>query len=209
MKKIGLVILIFISLISIIVFAETVTKTVNVQYFFPKIATWFTVPNWFYYWKEGGVVPDMSQFTYGCSGYGEFISPSTLRLGADASEEHYPTKYTIGGVTFGGAKGIDCAAEVCAHELYHKWVYDQWQGAWAGKVDTDGDELPDDYETTVSGTNPQNPDTYDVKGIRNNSDYYWYGDQEFMCMKAGNGKKGVASKDWADPGKQSTHTTIW
>jgi len=168
-----------------------------------------TIPNWFYYWKDGNVVSDINQFTYGASGYGEFIPPSTLRLGDEAAGEHYPSKYSIGGIVFGGAKGIDCVSEVCAHELYHKWVYDQWQGPWVGEIDTDEDGLPDDYENSISGTDPNKPDTYNVAGIRDYPDYSWYGDQELMAMKAGDGKKGVATKDWSDPGKQSTHTSVW
>jgi len=165
-------------------------------------------PNWFEYWKRDAAVPNMGSFTYDpAGGYGGFTPPTTLELGPHACDEHYPTKYTIGGITFGGAKGIDCAAEVCAHELYHKWVYDNWHDGWKGQPDPDGDELPNEYENTTSHTNISNPDTHNVAGIRHYAGYASYGDQEWMAMRAGDGKKGIDEKDWANPGSQTDGVT--
>ncbi|MDH4140696.1 MAG: PKD domain-containing protein, partial [Coriobacteriia bacterium] len=152
---------------------------------------------------------DMGSFAYNdkLPGYGRFSSPNTLELGPSAGNVHYAGGLTIGGITFGGAEGIDCTAEVCAHELYHKWVYDQNQGPWGSMTHSDSDRLPDTYETDVSGTIIDNPDTHDVAGIKGYPPYHDYGDQEWMAMRAGNGEVGYPLKDWAYPGKQTQTST--
>ena len=161
-------------------------------------------PNWFEFWKKDKAVPNMDSFTFDpAGGYGCFRSPATLELGPPACDIHYPTKYTIGGIAFGGAKGIDCAAEVCAHELYHKWVYDKWHDGWKGLHDRDGDELENEYENKTSKTDWKQSDMYNVAVIRHHAPYAGYGDQEWMAMKAGDGKQGVDEKDWANPGSQT------
>jgi hypothetical protein len=95
--------------------------------------------------------------------------------------------------------GIDCTSEVVAHEKYHRWVHNNWHsgGQWNGQQDTDGDQLPDDYENNVSHTNADSSDSYNVAGIRNYPPYRRYGDQEYMAMKIGNHLQGVSQKDWS------------
>lgn len=171
-------------------------------------------PNWFDYWPKDGAVPGMVGFGYNSKiGYGQFAPPSTLQVGPSAGGEHYTTTvlgirfggYTIGGIFFGGATGIDCAAEVCGHERYHKLIYDNNQSPpWNDQANHhDTDELIDDYETGTSHTLIDNPDTHNVAGIRRHPKYARYGDQEWMAMRTGNGLTGIVGKDWAHPGKRT------
>ncbi len=175
-------------------------KSKQFKIFFEKDVVSGGSPYWFQYWKRDTAVPGMTDFLYGTAGYGVFEpATGTLKLGQPAGGIHYPGGYTIGGITFGGAEGIDCAAEVCAHESYHKLVYDTMRG----QPDADGDELPDDYETNTSMTKIDDPDTHNVAGIRGHASYGSYGDQEWMAMQAGDKKKGTVENDWANPGKQT------
>ena len=84
------------------------------------------LPNWFEYWKDDKVVPNMEYFSYNssCNGYGYFIPPNTLALGLKSPEENYPGGLEINGKHFGGQKGIDCVAVTVAHEIFHKQVYE-------------------------------------------------------------------------------------
>ena len=167
------------------------------------------LPNWFEFWKEDEVVPDMDYFTYNssCNGYGYFITPNTLALGLKAPEENYPGGLEINGKHFGGQKGIDCVAVTVAHELFHKWVYENNQpgGLWDGWTHSDADGLPDDYEIEI-GTDPTKKDTFDLAGLIGMPEYAEYGDQEYAAILAEEGKKGIYSKDWAFPGKQTVPT---
>jgi len=105
-----------------------------------------------------------------------------------------------------GVQGIDCTAEVVAHERYHQWVYFNWLpgGFWESQYgphsshnDRDGDWLPNEYESTVSNTDPDNSDTHRVARIMNRPDIYEVGDQEYMAMLAGNGMTGDPQRDWS------------
>jgi len=138
------------------------------------------------------------------SGYGS-TQGNTVKIGPSAATVHYPihgdTGYTINNVDFGGndVNGIDCTAEVVAHEKYHRWVYRNWQsgGIWYGQTDTDGDGLPDNYEVNISSTFPDSSDSYHVAIIRNHPPYQAYGDQEYMAMVTANGMVGDSLKDWS------------
>jgi hypothetical protein len=186
-------------------------------------------PNWFEHWTTDGTVPDLSSANYnaGLSAYGQWTG-SQVELGPSASGQHYGSAIVLtdtfyGTESFGGpaVKGIDCAAEVIAHETYHAWVDDQWEtgGSFDGQTDSDKDwqpsepcgaytcyyrdELPDFYETGTSHTWNNHSDTYDLEHLKSGI-YRYYGDQEYMAMRAGNGSRGIPGKDWANPGKQST-----
>jgi len=177
-------------------------------------------PNWFEYWIKDGSVPDMSGTKYNGNGAGYGLSDGTnVYLHKAAAGVHYSNPITLttsfGTETFGGpsVKGIDCAAEVVAHERYHNWVSDQWKtgGSFSGKTDSDkglqatdcNDRLPDSYETDTSKTKNDDTDTYSLETVKH-PDYRRYGDNEYMAMRTANSKKGDASKDWANPGKQTT-----
>lgn len=200
----------------------THTKGRNFKLFFPKEGNddGDSEPNWFEYWKADGAVPNMDQFLYdpAATWYGCYCS-GKLYLGSSAAGQHYSSAIVLnthfGTESFGGptVKGVDSVAEIIGHELYHSWVRDQWKsgGAWDGKDDTDegvpcddcDDNLPDDYEENTSHTDPDDKtDTYDLEHIKK-SDYKRYGDNEYMAMRAGNGSRGIAIRDWANPGKQS------
>lgn len=185
-------------------------------------------PNWFRYWKKDKAVPDMESSTYDPTipGYGRMTGFGVLKLGSIAAGQHYDPAIVLTGTAlgtglekteiFGGPKvtGIDCVAEVIAHENYHKWVNDQWGffGSFFLRTDSDedikinkDDNLPDFYEKATSKTSITNTDTYnlDAKKSPQTHEYARYGDQEYMAMRTGNDKKGVKSGDWAYPGKQT------
>jgi len=177
-------------------------------------------PNWFEYWKRDGPVPNMAGVKYDATAtsYGYCTAAGEVYLTPYSAGQHYGAAIVLatffGTESFGGptVKGIDCAAEVIAHELYHKWVTDQWKagGSFAGKADSDkglqaadcDDRLPDFYETATSHTLNNDTDTYDLEH-RKSSTYRTYGDQEYMAMRTADGARGTSSKDWANPGKQS------
>jgi hypothetical protein len=176
-------------------------------------------PNWFEYWKIDEAVPKLDQVDYDpvSAGYG-YWSGSQVYICSAGCGQHYFNTIVLntyyGTESFGGPpiKGIDCAAEVVAHELFHKWVDDEWEegGYFHGETDSDvdmpspgcNDQLPDFYESATSHTRNDHCDTYDLE--HNKHPNYWrYGDQEYMCMRTANNIKGTPSNDWANPGKQT------
>ncbi|MCB1121555.1 MAG: hypothetical protein KJT03_08405, partial [Verrucomicrobiae bacterium] len=177
------------------------------------------IPNWFEYWKEDQPVLDqtLSIVVYDATsppsrtGYYDPNS-DTVRIGPRGAAVQYPLGLTINGVTYGGAEGIDCLAEVCRHELRHKWITDNWAVNWAGQTDSDfdnsnppefNDELPDFFEESTVGTSPVNVDTYDLEHAKHPV-YKYYGDNEYYCIIYADGEKGIPERDWAYPGKQSS-----
>jgi hypothetical protein len=186
------------------------------------------VPNWFEHWATDGAVPGLGSANYNAAlgAYGQWTG-SQVELGASAAGQHYGSAIVLntfyGTESFGGpaVKGIDCAAEVIAHERNHAWVDEQWAsgGIFHGQTDSDKDwqasepcgsytcyyrdELPDFYENTVSHTWNNHSDTYDLEHLKSGV-YRYYGDQEYMCLRVGNGTRGDPARDWANPGKQST-----
>jgi hypothetical protein len=173
-------------------------------------------PNWFEHWKSDGAVPNMAGANYDASStaYGYCTAAGVVYLTPHSAGQHYSSAIVVGTESFGGptVKGIDCTAEIIAHELYHKWVTDQWKsgGSFHSKTDSDkgvptadcNDRLPDFYETATSHTLNNDTDTYDLEH-KKSSVYRKYGDEEYMAMREGNGARGTTSKDWAKPGKQS------
>lgn len=96
-------------------------------------------------------------------------------------------------------KGIDTLAATLVHEKEHRVVDQNWLsgGIWNGKLDSDNDELPDDYE-----------DAHVAEGYNKNNRFSFptfpYGDDEEVYVeKKAYGTTGVSSEDWANPGKQS------
>jgi PKD repeat protein len=193
-------------------------------------------PNWLEYWAEDGAVPlltNIVRYNASGTGYGVSYGNGVIELEPLAATQHYNTPLVIpnttlspGGESFGGptVTGIDCAAEVMAHEYYHNWVDTQWYGGgmFIWQQDSDflntpitydnetmyfNDRLPDFYEQSVSFTDWHDfTDTYNLKTIKDDV-YKFYGDQEYMAMRAGNGARGIAENDWAYPGKQAGNRT--
>jgi hypothetical protein len=209
-------------------YSGTATKTENFKLFFVKDGKdkGGDEPNWFTYWIRDEAVPSLNKFQYDPAqrGWGLYTAATgKLVVGPKAAKVHYETPVVVPGTfygteSFGGPsiKGIDCAAEVVAHELYHKWVWEQWKShSWTSETDSDvgmpsagcNDYLPDYYETSVSHTSNSNTDTYGLERLKSPS-YRTYGDQEYMAMRAGDQKKGIAANDWANPGKQTNPTDL-
>jgi PKD repeat protein len=188
------------------------------------------LPNWFEYWMDDGAVPGLAPpVKYGPNmpGYGVSTAAGEVAVFPLAATIHYPaplvipsTNHNPAGESFGGpdVEGIDCVAEVIAHENYHKWVNEQWLagGSFAGKADSDyyvlgnktyNDKLPDDYENTVSLTFDSDTDSY-LLGLLKHPQYEYYGDNEYMAMRAGNTGRGIPTNDWAYPGKQANGSVV-
>ncbi|MCJ7448226.1 MAG: T9SS type A sorting domain-containing protein [Bacteroidales bacterium] len=175
-------------------------------------------PNWFRYWKRDGAVPNMGVAKYDASSAydGYMTDGGELYLTPYSAGQHYSSPIVInssfGTESFGGptVKGIDCTAEIIAHELYHKWVNEQWQAGAFREPDSDKglqaadcwDKLPDTYETNTSKTKNDDTDTYNLE-TKKGSEYRKYGDNEYMAMRTANGVTGEPFKDWASPGKQT------
>ena len=164
-------------------------------------------PNWYAYWKSGNVCGIASDVHYeeDAGSYG-FYNPGEnhVNICAIAGDTNTgpETYYTDGGTdnitVTGQGKGPYCAAETIAHEKYHKYVYDTYNG----QTDTDGDGIPNTVEGTLLGVSTliNDPDTYNMGG-----NYSSYGDQEIRCRKKelNTGITVDATKDWADPGTNS------
>ena len=70
-------------------------------------------------------------------------------------------------------------------------------GIWHGKADSDGDELPDDWEDANAAIGYDKNNRFSFAGFP-------YGDdEEVYCEYAAFGTTGDSTKDWANPGKQS------
>ena len=212
------------------------TKDLTYKVFFEKDGDddgdckWWKVwepcePNWFEYWGDDGAVPQLNQSdvkydpSKGPNSYGAYSQiTDNIKLGGAASNTHYPNGIFVPATTncpggnFGGATGIDCAAEVIEHEGHHKWIRHNWDsgGIWEGMPDSDegdptaayDDDLPDDYETNTTNTATDNVDSCNLETLKASS-YKYYGDNEFAVMVYSDGSTGVASNDWANPGKQT------
>lgn len=193
-------------------------------------------PNWFEYWGDDGAVTglDAADVNYDTTCPAGYICYGSWRSSDDnvyikdgAAETHYAAGINVPAVAdtcpggnFGGAKGIDCAAEVLAHERRHETIYHNWDegDAWnpsdgppladsddtnhPTKHDRPGDDLPDTYETTL-GTANNNVDSCDL-ATHKAATYSTYGDNEFDAMNTSDGATGTAANDWANPGKQTT-----
>jgi len=85
------------------------------------------------------------------------------------------------------------------HEKKHAEVDRNWLqgGIWYGKEDTDGDELPDEWEDENAALG------YDKNNRYSFTDFPFGDDEEVYCEHSAFGTKGIESEDWANPGKQS------
>lgn len=191
------------------------------EVFFPKTQTNHpglnagTDPNWFFYWKEGGVcsIPGTAIYDGSRNLYG-YVRPGTdmiLRIGSLAPETNTgPETFTgvapYGSVTVTGTgKGIKCVAETVTHEVHHLTLFT----TLAGRPDADGDGIADADEGTLDGinSNPASGDTYGLGtafGDPPGTGYHLYGDNELRCRKKELSPDPYdPMKDWANPGCQS------
>ena len=108
------------------------------EVFFPKNATNHPggqagSPNWFYYWKEGGVCGIPSDCIFDPQAEYGWTQPRTdniVRIGIDAAEintgpETYTSRLAAFGsiTTTGTGRGIKCVAETIQHEQHHLYLY--------------------------------------------------------------------------------------
>ena len=167
------------------------------------------VPNWFEYWNKERTVPDMEDAEYDDKGAGYSYwdhNEGKVYLCKAAGGIYYPRGITVttdvGTETFGGpeVKGIDCAAQVIAHENYHKKVTnelkgnrtdsDKWQGdkshicfdewnifGWNlcvnGKDYEKGDSCPDGLpDSYETDTSHTDPDNPDTWNLEEAKGYH-------------------------------------
>ena len=174
-----------------------------------------TVPNWFFYWKDGQVcgIPDTAMYDSGSESYG-YVRPGVdeiLRLGLKA-----PTKgdgphacnsgsSVYGSITITGqGKGIRCVAETVAHELGHLFFHRRKAMYVGADGDCDGIINPDEAVIAGIKSDPLNPDTFNLASFID-PDYSDYGDEEARCrlIELNNSIKIYPTRDWANPGCQS------
>ncbi len=183
------------------------------EVFFPKADTNHpgagtgTTPNWYFYWA-GTAVPgyDITSGLYSyavgtATDYAEYNgNPGaphyTIRGPASAGQETYNTPAAGLAVD---RKGIDTLAATLVHEKTHR-IVDQNAlagGIWNGKTDTDGDELPDEVEDAMAAQG------FDKTKKTTFSPFPYGDDEEVYCEIQAFSARGDATKDWANPGKQS------
>jgi hypothetical protein len=185
-------------------------------------------PCWFVFWREGAV-PGLEEFEFrfippepGEEKFGKsevyldiFITLYSFIVFQDAGRTHYSGGLKIGNIEFGGAKGIDCCAEVVEHEKEHVRLSEEVKLPFVNdneppidSTDKVGDGLADFREETY-GCSISSKDTYGIASIKCSigniecsNAYKKSGDQEYAALIAGLGKKGVPSLDWSKNGKQ-------
>jgi hypothetical protein len=181
------------------------------EVFFPKTALNHpgtgsgTTPNWFYYWA-GTAVPGYD-LTSGLYIYGGAWFHTPAKYNGDPADPHFTIydnaadvdQYNSAGLTV-DRKGIDTFAATLVHEKTHWGIDLLWQrgGDWNGKDDSDHDKIPDEVEIANAhlGLDRMEPSSFDPPFILGD-------DQDFWCEVQALGVVGDASKDWANPGKQS------
>jgi hypothetical protein len=169
-------------------------------------------PNWFYYWKEGGVcgIPANCYYDPSISWgrvAGDTINP-LMFLGYKAAltnnGPHTFTNMVTGTIVVAGSngKGIQCVVEVIQHEDEHIKIARHS----LNKPDMDGDWIPDADEATYGGisSDPTRPDTYQLNGRFQNVDFSTSGDREIRCLLREMDRTIMVlpAKDWANPGCQ-------
>ncbi|MCR5750754.1 MAG: thrombospondin type 3 repeat-containing protein [Kiritimatiellae bacterium] len=182
------------------------TISQDFEVFFPKkgthhppCSTCADCPNWFYYWREGGVCGINENCRYdGTISYG-LTKPSLdklIRLGPEAAEDNsgpetYTNTCTHAMITVTGqGKGIQCVAETIQHEQHHIDTYNRFHSQGN---DPDGDGIPTSEEASYDGisSSPNDSDTYNLKA--ESASYQSYGDNEVRCRKI---------EVYPEPGKQ-------
>ena len=169
-----------------------------------------TTPNWYFYWQQGAVGGGLDEFEYGGDSTdlsGKYVSETDklyiYSAAAIAQAVSHVTHKTNSAMQFTigvDATGIDSVAAVVLHEKKHKWIYHNW-----GMLpDTDGDGVPDSEEECAPYYfNKNDRDSYNLGQVIH-TNYFRYGDQEFLCRMAEQGYVSDSTKDWASPGKQWT-----
>jgi hypothetical protein len=186
----------------------------------PWVGPTVHIPNWYYYWSQG-VMSRLSDFIYrDKNGFiASFDPDSHLLFIGPGSVSKDGAYYGINKISkqrfdFPGAEGAALCALSISHELKHKEIHDTVPnynhdaGTKKPPVDTDGDSLPDQYELSSACSqysfSEKDADTYNL-GFYINSEYYVYGDEEFLARMA---EKSPVSfdktKDWSDTGENHT-----
>jgi len=168
-----------------------------------------SVPNWFYYWKEGNVCGIPLSATYDSTADFGYTQPGVnniLVLGPSAATtntgpETFNSSTSYGSLTVTGTgDGIYCVAETVAHELHHLTIYNNL----GSLSDSDGDGVANTLEGSSTGvnSNPNDSDTY--KMSLTYPGYATYGDNEIRCRKIelNHGINVYSNKDWSNPGTQ-------
>jgi len=164
-----------------------------------------TTPNWYFYWAGTAVSGyDLTSgtYSYATGGAGDYA-----QYNGDPAAPHYTIhgpasagheQYTSAGLTV-DRKGIDTLACTLVHEKTHRQVDQNWLtgGIWHGKLDTDLDELPDDWEDANVALG------FDKTKATSFPTFPYGDDEEVYCERAAYSTTGDASQDWANPGKQS------
>lgn len=197
--------------IKLIVNSKIVDST-NYELFFQRDATNHPgegngeTPNWFYYWA-GTAVPGYDT----TSGHYSYANGSAFQY-ANYNGDPITPHYTIYGPASVGhnkyifsildvdRKGIDTLAMTIAHEKAHRQVDLNWLpgGVWHGMLDSDGDELPDDWESEYFFIGFDKNNKFSFPDFPLEGD-----DEEFFAEIQAFGAKGNPTEDWACPGKQS------
>ncbi|MFQ5456418.1 MAG: carboxypeptidase-like regulatory domain-containing protein [Nitrospirota bacterium] len=166
--------------------------------------------NWYHYWSisDDGAASynrTSAMYRYGggsyggsnFAGYNGNVTNPTYTVYNRASMS-CAFNYSIPGYNFNNkGQGVDCVEDTLMHERSHHQVDANWQqgGIWEGMADSDNDELPDDWENTHDGFDPNNANSFTG---------FPYGDDEEVYGEIqGFGQTGTHTKDWANPGKQS------
>lgn len=160
--------------------------------------------NWFFYWAETAVREyDVKSGTYTYSnnieGYAQYNSNVSNPKYTIAELAAGHECYTSAGLSV-DRKGIDTCSATLRHEKQHLQTDLNWLpgGEWFGKIDSDGDELPDDWE-----------DEHKSEGFKKelnesfSPDFVYGDDEEVWCEINALKVKGFPKEDWANPGKQS------
>ncbi len=179
--------------IAITVIAAEITKEVKVKYFFPKNDTWFGVPNWFYYWRDGlGQLATRVHYVAGVNwGNTPFNDASTyVEIGNNAGFGPDPRH---------SKTGIDCFYAVMTHELQHladiQYIVGRYGSLFSIPVanDNDGDMLPNEIDLFPNTQNGAGYPEY-------TGTIAWQGDWEYRARQVENVTANT-SLDWAHPGK--------
>lgn len=190
MKKYGLVVIALLYFITF-TFAGEVTKNVNVKYFFPKAETWFTVPNWFYYWRDG-LFGGNTDITYEASVNWGNTPPngSCVQIGNNTGYGPDPRH---------GKVNIDCFYCVSTHELQHLSDIRECISRYGDMFgvpqsqDDDTDYLPNDMDPFPNSINGAGYPEYTGSSA-------WKGDWEYRARQVEN-VVADSQTDWAHPGK--------
>lgn len=184
-------------------------------------------PNWFYYWKDGAVVPTMnsSDVAYLPTTMEEFghYDPENDFISLSRKAADICRSYPIPGFghTFEEVSGIHLCANTLKHERYHQEIYNNWRepaGKWfqayghhpffnpqipANQFDLDSDGLPNTYEDSISNVygffrlDPINSDSYGLEALFGVPIYGDIGDQELLARFFAEGSRGHVQLDWS------------